>query len=91
MCATNCVEVPSTEWKNLEEIFKTNWPHHCLPYINIQNYGRLIQNEDVKIYCLNGDWSDGTIILKANKYNLYLISTMLLRFFITIWSKFFLT
>lgn len=66
MSNSRCVEVPFSEWTHLREVFKVDWPRHCLPYINIQNYERLHENMDTKIYCLNGDWSDGTIILKVN-------------------------
>lgn len=61
------VEVPTGDWKNLCALFKPNWPRHILPFLSIENYSRLkfTHKPDTKIFCLDGDWSDGTFILKV--------------------------
>uniref|UniRef100_A0A6M2DSQ1 Hipothetical protein n=1 Tax=Xenopsylla cheopis TaxID=163159 RepID=A0A6M2DSQ1_XENCH len=63
------VEVPVDDWKKLRDLFKSNWPRHVLPYLAIENFERLKTTHlpSTKIFCLNGDWSDGTFILKDGR------------------------
>lgn len=61
------VEIPPVEWQSLQELFKVNWPANVVAFYTIQNYINWFKKEpnlpNIKIYSLNGDWSDGTYII----------------------------
>jgi hypothetical protein len=59
-------QISSDKWPELRDKFLINWPTNILGYYTIDNFIRWIQKQpDVKhlqLYCLNGDWSDGTFV-----------------------------
>ncbi|XP_063702947.1 uncharacterized protein LOC134832746 [Culicoides brevitarsis] len=54
------------DWPVLRDLFTRDWPKYCLPYHLIQNFLDWHKidpehvNTDIQLFCLNGDWSDGT-------------------------------
>uniref|UniRef100_A0A336MI60 CSON001614 protein n=1 Tax=Culicoides sonorensis TaxID=179676 RepID=A0A336MI60_CULSO len=59
-------------WLKLRDLFKKEWPRNILPYNLIQNYiewnskNPQFVHENINIYCLNGDWTDGTFFALEN-------------------------
>lgn len=64
MSTDKLIEIPSYQWINLRDLYLKNWPENLLGYYTIDNYIRWIEKlttiEQLFIYSLNGDWSDGT-------------------------------
>ena len=70
------IEVPQYSLIKLRNLFKVNWPKHCVAYFIIENYlewlEKLSNIKNLKIYCLNGDWrSDGTFVI-MDRYRLFM-------------------
>uniref|UniRef100_A0A336MHH5 CSON000006 protein n=1 Tax=Culicoides sonorensis TaxID=179676 RepID=A0A336MHH5_CULSO len=63
-----------SDWPNLRDLFKPEWPKHIVPYSLMQNYINWSQKniayveKNVEIYCLNGNWNDGTFYLVDDSY-----------------------
>lgn len=61
------VEVPRSEWVNLRDLFKADWPLNIVGYKTVDSYLQYTaQHPSLKylqILSLNGDWTDGTFIL----------------------------
>lgn len=67
------VEIVQKERHILRDLYAQNKKEHYLAYATIENFIQLIdqnQNEKhVKLFCLNGDFSDGTFIaIVSNAY-----------------------
>lgn len=64
------IEIPSGDWEQLRELFKTNWPENIISYYTIDNFIRWFkQNPNIQhlnVYSLNGDWSDGTFLIMVS-------------------------
>lgn len=57
------VEIEPEHWTKLRELYDSE---NYLTLSTLQNYIRWSRNEpkeDLKIYSLNGDWSDGTFVI----------------------------
>jgi hypothetical protein len=59
--------IPQESLPELRDLFKKDWPTNHVGYYTVDNYIRwlardsAIQNLD--IFALNGDWSDGTFLI----------------------------
>lgn len=68
------VGVPAECFVTLREKFKIEWPKHIAAYILFNTFHRRLKKNpesinDVKVFCLNGDWeSDGTFIAKVKYF-----------------------
>lgn len=57
------------DWPRLQYLYKQDWPKHIVPYYLLQNYiswhakDEEYVNQNVKVVCLDDDWSDGTFLL----------------------------
>lgn len=62
----NLVEIKRSELPQLRDLFLVNWPENMIGYYTIDNFIRWFKKEstieNLIIYCLNGDWSDGTFV-----------------------------
>lgn len=54
------VEVPQYSLIKLRNMFKQNWPKHCVAFSLIDNYMVWLEKvsniKNLKIYCLNGEF-----------------------------------
>lgn len=63
------VEIPFNKWSELRDLYTKKGPTNLLPYSLLQNYLSWYKqdcdyvNQTVKVFSLNGDWSDGTFAL----------------------------
>lgn len=66
-------EVPRDDLPKLRSMFLRDWPNHCLGYGTLQNYEHWYKKDpnysDGRVYCLNGDWSDGSFMVIVSFYN----------------------
>lgn len=56
------------KWYQLRDKFKDNWPLNIVAYSTIDNFCKWNKKSDipyVNFYCLNGDFSDGTVLIKV--------------------------
>uniref|UniRef100_A0A336M4E5 CSON009629 protein n=1 Tax=Culicoides sonorensis TaxID=179676 RepID=A0A336M4E5_CULSO len=66
--------LPIDEWAKLRDLYKREWPKYILPYNLLQNYiSWHSKDEDyvdanVKVICLENDYSDGTFLLLEKSY-----------------------
>lgn len=60
-------EVPPTQWVELRDMFASDWPRNIYAYNLLENYLEWRERDpkikNLKIYSLNGDWSDGTFVV----------------------------
>lgn len=71
MSSDRLVEIELSDLKKLREIYMKDWPEYSnglnIPRGVISNYVHWIEQDPafrgVKIYTLNGDWTDGTFML----------------------------
>lgn len=65
------VEIFRNDLPALKAIFKSNGAKNYIGCVTIQNYIRSFKQnpkvDDVRIYCLNGDFSDGTFVVTVNR------------------------
>lgn len=58
--ADHLVEVPQYSLIKLRNLFKKDWPKHCVAFSLIDNYMVWLEKvnniKNLKIYCLNGEW-----------------------------------
>jgi hypothetical protein len=61
------IEIPKDSLVQLRDLFKKDWPKNHVGFYTVDNYIRWLQKEgeikNLKIYSLNGDWSDGTFLV----------------------------
>ncbi|XP_055375841.1 uncharacterized protein LOC129608383 [Condylostylus longicornis] len=61
------VEIEQNDWPILRDLYKIEWPKHHIAFNIIQNYINWFQKDPnvkyIKVYSLNGDWSDGTFVI----------------------------
>lgn len=65
------IELTPNFWPELREKFKTNWPEHQIGHLLVDDYIKWVEICDldtnyiknVKIFTLNGDFSDGTFVV----------------------------
>lgn len=60
-------EVPPTQWVELRDMFAADWPRNIYAYNLLENYLQWRERDpkikNLKVYSLNGDWSDGTFVV----------------------------
>lgn len=70
------VEVEMVHWSNLRDLYLHNWPVNFLGYYTLDNFVNWIRLEpsikDLHIYCLNGEWNDGTFIAIVSKFFIFI-------------------
>lgn len=63
------IEIKCNDWIKLKEIFSPETPKSVIGLQTINNYIRWIEIdsniENLHFYSLNGDWSDGTFVVKV--------------------------
>lgn len=62
--------VPKQFRKDLQDIYLFEWPKHAFGYYTVHNYIKLCERDkefeiNNKLYCLNGDWADGTFFYRV--------------------------
>lgn len=65
---------PKENRKNLRDLYLFEWPKNVFGYYTVHNYIKLCKRSKdfenhSKIYCVNGDWSDGTFIYVVSGFN----------------------
>lgn len=72
--ANQLVKLDRADWPSLRELYIRNWPVHFIGYLTVDTFIRWTKKQpdiqDVCIYSLNGDWSDGTFICTVSKYTI---------------------
>lgn len=67
MSSDKLFEIPVSSLPELRELFKPNWPVDVVAYNTVDNYINWLREDphlaNIKIYCLNNDWTDGTYII----------------------------
>lgn len=66
------IEISSSEWTTLRDMYLRDWPMHIVGYYTLDNYVRWNQIQStikqLHIYSLNGDWQqDGTFVVVVNE------------------------
>lgn len=66
------IEISSSEWTTLRDMYLRDWPMHIVGYYTLDNYVRWNQIQStikqLHIYLLNGDWQqDGTFVVVVNE------------------------
>lgn len=62
------VKVSPVDWPTIRNLFLPDWPKHIVAYNTLDSYINWIAQKpslDVNVYCLNGDWSDGTHVVQV--------------------------
>lgn len=66
------VEIGSADLPALKKIYKDATPDNFLAILTIENYIRWFEQDpdvtDVKFFCLNGDFSDGTFVVVVSDF-----------------------
>lgn len=71
MLEDKLITCPEEYRKSLRDLYLYEWPKNAFGYYTVHNYIQLCErNKDFekhsKIYCVNGDWTDGTFIYVVN-------------------------
>lgn len=70
--ADHLVQIQPEEWPKLKGSYLPETPETVLGLATIDNYIRWIKNdpktENLIFYSLNGDWSDGTFVVKVYNF-----------------------
>lgn len=57
-------EISKTDLPKLRDLYLRDWPENVIGYYTVNNFIRWLEKEpnivNLKFYCLNGDFSDGT-------------------------------
>lgn len=66
------IEIPSSKWSKLRDMYLLDWPLNMMGYYTIDNYVQWnkIKSDikDLQIYSLNGDWQrDGTFAVLVSE------------------------
>lgn len=60
-------EISPEKWAELRDLFQPDWPKNIYAYNLLQNYIHWVEKDpnikNLKVYSLNGDWSDGTFVV----------------------------
>lgn len=76
------LEIPVADWPALKDMYVDNWPENYSTYFAIDNGMNLKQRDpvnyknEIQLFSLNGDWSDGTFILLVSFAHKYLSDSM---------------
>lgn len=70
--ANRLVKLNRVDWPALRELYIRNWPEHIMGFFTVDNFIRWTEKkpsdvQNVCIYSLDGDWSDGTFICTVSK------------------------
>lgn len=64
------VEIAQKDWKNLKNLYIPDDSKSYIAYTTIDNYIRWFEQDPnvkhIKIFSLNGDFSDGTFVVTVN-------------------------
>lgn len=70
------VEVSPKDWPNLCELYQSSGSQKYIAYCTLEYYVRRLDKDPsvkyVKLYCLNGDFSDGTFAVTVSDSERYL-------------------
>lgn len=59
--------IPRADLTKLRDLLLQDWPKHVVGYHTVDNFVRWYEQDpdypDATIYCLDGDWSDGTYVI----------------------------
>lgn len=60
--------IPPSEWTELRDLYRLNWPEHHVAYATVDNFIRWYEKDsgikNLTIYCLNDSWrEDGTYLI----------------------------
>lgn len=66
----NLVEINRSELPQLRDLYLIDWPENMQGYYTVDNFIRWFEKKPIiknlVLYCLNGDWSDGTFVAIVN-------------------------
>lgn len=66
------VEINRNDLPILQKLFKLNGSKSDISYMTLGNYIGFFEKDPsvkhVNVYCLNGDFSDGTFVVTVNKF-----------------------
>lgn len=61
------IDIPKEAWCKLRDLYLKDWPNNVMAYYTLDNYIKWIEMDstidNLLVYSLNGDWSDGTFVL----------------------------
>lgn len=69
--ADEIVEISRAEWPQLRDMYKSRLPEVIGYYVSdtyIRWFEKDSKIENLKVFCLNGDYSDGTFVAVVSKY-----------------------
>lgn len=60
-------EITKADLPKLRDLYLQDWPENCIGYYTLNNFIRWLDKdpniENLRFYCLNGDFSDGTFAI----------------------------
>lgn len=72
------MEIDRNDLPNLQKLYKSNELDSCIGYMTIGNYIEFFEQDPsvkhLKVYCLNGDFSDGTFVITVSSFTLILLT-----------------
>ncbi|XP_058447808.1 uncharacterized protein LOC131428132 [Malaya genurostris] len=70
--------IPQSEWPELRNIYKLDWPKHELAYNTIQNYINWVKIDPrikhLEVYSLNGSWRVNGTYMILDRYQMFFYS-----------------
>ncbi|XP_058818234.1 uncharacterized protein LOC131681454 [Topomyia yanbarensis] len=70
--------IPQSEWIDLRDIYKVDWPKHEMAYNTIQNYINWVKIDSrikhLKIYSLSDSWRDNGTYIIVDRYQMFFYS-----------------
>lgn len=68
----NLTEINCNDLLILRDLYKSNGPKRYIGYMTLNNYAQWLEKDPnvkhIHIYCLNGDFTDGTFVLTVSVY-----------------------
>lgn len=75
MSMNKLTKIPPNDLPGLRDLFVQYWPKHVIGYYTIDNFVKWFEQDpnyaDAELYCLDGDWSDGTYVILVSRSLLY--------------------
>lgn len=68
MTTDQLVQIPQTEWTQLRDMYRCEWPSNMVGFYTVDTFVRWTAEstspiDNLSIYALNGDWrDDGTFV-----------------------------
>nr|XP_040239532.2 uncharacterized protein LOC120959876 isoform X1 [Anopheles coluzzii] len=70
--------IPPSEWTELRDLYRLNWPEHHVAYATVDNFIRWYEKDsgikNLTIYCLNDSWREDGTYLIVDRYQLFAYS-----------------